>query len=92
MDIYCTRPQCEQPLNSFADLDSSKFLKPVHQKHCLNCGMPLILDGRYLPLKLLQQDELSATFLGGDLHTAEFKHCQIDRLQPSRSSYQNILP
>ncbi len=81
MDIYCTRPHCEQPLNSFADLDSSKFLKSVHQKHCGNCGMPLILDGRYLPLKLLQQDELSATFLGGDLHTPEFKHCKIDRLQ-----------
>lgn len=80
MDIYCTRPHCEQPLNSFADLDSSKFLKPVQQRHCHNCGMPLILDGRYLPLKLLRHDELSATFLGYDLHTAKLKGCTIEQL------------
>jgi ABC-type branched-subunit amino acid transport system substrate-binding protein/serine/threonine protein kinase len=80
MDIYCTRPHCEQPLNSFADLDSSKFLKPVQQKHCQNCGMPLILEGRYLPLKLLRHDELSATFLGCDLHTTRLKGCTVEQL------------
>jgi ABC-type branched-subunit amino acid transport system substrate-binding protein/serine/threonine protein kinase len=80
MDIYCTRPHCAQPLNSFADLDSTKFLKPVQQRHCQNCGMPLILEGRYLPLKLLRQDELSATFLGYDLHTTKLKGCTIDQL------------
>ncbi|WP_396134856.1 4-Cys prefix domain-containing protein, partial [Chamaesiphon sp. OTE_8_metabat_110] len=25
MDIYCTRPHCEQPLNSFVDLDDSNL-------------------------------------------------------------------
>lgn len=79
MDIYCTRPRCEQPLNSFTDL-SDRMLKTVHQRHCANCGMPLILDGRYLPLKLLQQNESGATFLGGDLHTPELKHCTIEQI------------
>jgi ABC-type branched-subunit amino acid transport system substrate-binding protein len=81
MDIYCTRPRCEQPLNSFADLDSSKFLKPIHQRHCISCGMPLILDGRYLPVKLLQRDELSATFLACDLHTPKLNRRKIEQLQ-----------
>ena len=79
MDIYCTRPRCEQPLNSFADL-SDGMLKTVHQRHCANCGMPLILDGRYLPLKLLQQHESGATFFGGDLHAPELKHCTIEQI------------
>ena len=79
MDIYCTRPRCEQPLNSFADL-GDRMLKTVHQRHCANCGMPLILDERYLPLKLLQQHESGATFLGGDLHTPELKRCTIEQI------------
>jgi ABC-type branched-subunit amino acid transport system substrate-binding protein/serine/threonine protein kinase len=80
MDIYCTRLHCEQPLNSFVDLDDSKLLATATQKHCASCGMPLVLDGRYVPLQLLQRDELSATFLGRDLHAPEFRHCTIERL------------
>jgi ABC-type branched-subunit amino acid transport system substrate-binding protein/serine/threonine protein kinase len=85
MDIYCTRPHCEQPLNSFADLDDSRLLKTVHQRHCSNCGMPLILDGRYLPLKLLQQGELVGSFIGGDRQTPELKRCVIRRFQMNPS-------
>ena len=81
MDIYCTRPHCEQPLNSFSDLDDSKLLKTVHQRHCSNCGMPLILDGRYLPLKLLQQGGLGVAFLGCDRRTPGLKRCVIKQLQ-----------
>ncbi len=80
MDIYCTRPRCEQPLNSFVDLDDRKFLKTVHQRHCLNCGMPLILDGRYIPLKLLQQQESGGTFGGGDLNTPGLRRYTIEQL------------
>ncbi len=85
MDIYCTRPHCEQPRNSFADLDDSKFLKTVHQRHCSNCGMPLILDGRYLPTKLLQQGGFGVAFLGCDRRTPGLKRCVIKQLQISSS-------
>jgi ABC-type branched-subunit amino acid transport system substrate-binding protein/serine/threonine protein kinase len=81
MDIYCTRPNCDQPLNSFSDLDDSKLLKTVHQRHCSNCGMPLILDGRYLPIKLLQQGGLGVAFLGCDRRTPGLKRCVIKQLQ-----------
>uniref|UniRef100_UPI00286D0769 protein kinase domain-containing protein n=1 Tax=Chamaesiphon sp. VAR_48_metabat_135_sub TaxID=2964699 RepID=UPI00286D0769 len=81
MDIYCTRPHCEQPLNSFPDLDDSKFLKTVDLKHCHCCGMPLILDGRYVPLKLLQRDKLGATFLSCDLLAPKGKRCTIEQLE-----------
>jgi ABC-type branched-subunit amino acid transport system substrate-binding protein/serine/threonine protein kinase len=81
MDIYCTRLHCEQPLNSFVDLDDSKLLETATQQHCANCGMPLILEGRYVPLGLLQHDELSTTFLARDLHAPELRYCTIDQLQ-----------
>ena len=80
MDIYCTRLHCEQPLNSFVNLDDSKLLETAARQHCANCRMPLILEGRYVPLQLLQSDELSATFLGKDLHAPELKYCTIERL------------
>ncbi len=81
MDIYCTRPHCEQPLNSFSDFDSSNFLKTEHQARCANCGTLLILGGRYLPSKLIKKGEFITTFLGRDLLAPELKYCSIERLQ-----------
>ncbi len=80
MDIYCTRPRCEQPLNSFADLDDRTLLKTVPQTHCAHCEMPLILDGRYVPQKLLHQSQVGATFIGCDLQTSELKRCTIEQI------------
>jgi ABC-type branched-subunit amino acid transport system substrate-binding protein len=81
MDIYCTRPHCEQPFNSFSELDDRKFLETAHQQDCDCCGMPLVLEGRYVPLELLRREELNATFLGRDLHAATLKNCQIEQIQ-----------
>ena len=80
MDIYCTRPRCEHPVNSFADLDDRQLLKTVHQRHCVNCGMPLILDGRYLPTQVLRQDGVGVAFLGCDRRTPELRRCVIQQL------------
>ncbi len=90
MDIYCTRLYCEQPLNALVNLDDRKLLETATRQHCASCGMPLVLEGRYVPLKLLQQDELSATFLGKDLHAPELRYCTIERLDvdPSFSPSQ----
>jgi ABC-type branched-subunit amino acid transport system substrate-binding protein/serine/threonine protein kinase len=43
--------------------------------------MPLILDGRYLPIKLLQQGGLGVAFLGCDRRTPGLKRCVIKQLQ-----------
>ena len=90
MDLYCTRPHCEHPLNSFADLDDRTLWKTVPQTHCTNCEMPLILDERYVPQKLLQQSKSGATFLGCDLQTPELKRCTIEQIaiDPSLTTTQ----
>ncbi|WP_181256793.1 bifunctional serine/threonine-protein kinase/ABC transporter substrate-binding protein [Merismopedia glauca] len=81
MEIYCTRPGCAQPLNSFPDLDDSTVLKTVHQRHCTTCGMPLILDGRYLPLQLLRRGGFGAAFIGCDRRTPGLRRCVVKQLQ-----------
>ena len=82
MQIYCTRPSCTQPVNSFADLDDSATLKTVQQKYCITCGMPLMLDNRYLPLKLLGRGGFGAAFLARDRRTPTKRLCAVKQLQP----------
>jgi ABC-type branched-subunit amino acid transport system substrate-binding protein/serine/threonine protein kinase len=81
MDIYCTRPRCEQPLNSFPDLDGRWQLKTFLQRHCAHCETPLVLNGRYVPLELMSRTESGATFLGRDLQGIDRKSCKIEQVQ-----------
>lgn len=83
MQLHCTRPGCSRPTNVFPDLDDAATLKTVQQKFCTNCGMPLILVGRYLPVKLLGQGGFGAAFLGRDRYTPGFRSCVIKQFQPS---------
>jgi serine/threonine-protein kinase len=80
MDIYCTRPNCPDPINAFPVLDDSIF-RSVQQRYCAACTMPLILDGRYLPLTRLGGGAFGTTFLGVDLRSAKQRHCVIKQLQ-----------
>jgi ABC-type branched-subunit amino acid transport system substrate-binding protein/serine/threonine protein kinase len=80
MEIYCTRPGCHQPINSFPDLDDSTLLKTVPQRHCTTCGMPLILDGRYVPMKLIRRGGFGTVFLGCDRRTPTLKRSIIKQL------------
>lgn len=82
MDLYCTRPGCPKPLNHFSDLDSAEVLKRVPQKFCTACGMPLILDGRYLPLKLLGKGGFGAAFLARDRRLPGMRECVVKLFQP----------
>ncbi|MDX2254994.1 MAG: serine/threonine-protein kinase [Pseudanabaenaceae cyanobacterium bins.39] len=82
MDIYCTRPNCARPLNSFADLDSGNTLKTVTQKFCTNCGMPLLLGSRYVVEKPIARGGFGATFLARDRYTPAMKRCVVKLLQP----------
>jgi len=83
MDLYCTRPGCQKPENFFTDLDDPATLKAVQQKFCTNCGMPLILVGRYLPQKLLGQGGFGAAFLARDRYTPGLRRCVVKQFQPS---------
>src|SRR5579883_1749533 len=83
MELYCTRPGCPRPVNSFPDLDNVATLKSVPQKYCTTCGMELILIGRYLPLKLLGQGGFGAAFLARDRYTPGMRQCVVKQFQPS---------
>ncbi|MEG4066469.1 serine/threonine-protein kinase [Microcoleus sp. Pol11C2] len=85
MEVYCTRPGCPRPQNSFPDLDDSSLLKTVQQKFCTACGMPMILSGRYLPVRLLGQGGFGAAFLARDRYTPAMRQCVAKLLQPSVS-------
>jgi serine/threonine-protein kinase len=83
MEIYCTRPQCPRPQNHFLDLDNNPTLRTAQQKYCTACGMPLILAGRYLPIKLLGRGGFGAAFLSRDRHTPGMRQCVVKQFLPS---------
>ena len=82
MDIICTRPDCGNPQNAFFELDDNSILKTVQQKYCSTCGMPLILDGRYLPTKLLGKGGFGAAYLACDRRTPALSNCVVKQFQP----------
>lgn len=81
MNIYCTRPNCPDPVNVIPDLDDGTFFRVFQQRYCAACTMPLVLDGRYLPLKRLGGGAFGTTYLGVDLRSAKQRHCVIKQLQ-----------
>lgn len=83
MDLYCTRPGCPRPMNTFTDLANQATLKTVTQKYCTTCGMELILIGRYVPLKLLGQGGFGAAFLARDRYTPAMRQCVVKQFLPS---------
>ncbi|WP_414589302.1 protein kinase domain-containing protein [Scytonema sp. PCC 10023] len=83
IEIYCTRPNCQDPITQISEERLAG--RPVRQLHCINCGMPLIVEGRFLPKRLLVPDEeqggFGRTFIAEDLK----KHnslCVIKQLHP----------
>lgn len=83
MKIQCTRPSCPSCQNVFADLDNKATLQTVEQKYCTSCGMPLILRGRYIPLRLLGQGGFGAAFLATDRDTPTLRKCVVKQFQPT---------
>ncbi|MBW4627677.1 MAG: serine/threonine protein kinase [Brasilonema octagenarum HA4186-MV1] len=83
MEIYCTRPRCPRPQNYFSDLDDHGTIRTVQQKYCTACGMPLMLDGRYLPIKLLGRGGFGAAFLARDRRTPGMRQCVVKQFQPA---------
>ena len=83
MEILCTRADCPKPQNFFADLDDNATLKTVQQKYCITCGMPVILDGRYVPSKLLGRGGFGAAFLARDRRTPAMRKCVVKQFKPA---------
>ncbi|MEH2114967.1 protein kinase domain-containing protein [Nostoc sp.] len=83
MEVYCTRPRCPRPQNYFADLDDITTLKTTQQKYCTTCGMPLMLDGRYVPIKLLGRGGFGAAFLARDRRIPGMRQCVVKQFQPA---------
>ena len=83
MEIVCTRPTCPRPENHFADLENRSTLTTVQQKFCTACGMPLILSGRYLPVKLLGKGGFGAAYLARDRYTPTLRSCVVKLFQPA---------
>ncbi|MDF2387208.1 protein kinase [Nostoc ellipsosporum NOK] len=83
MEVYCTRPHCPRPQNYFADLDDITTLKTTQQKYCTTCGMPLLLDGRYVTSKLLGRGGFGAAFLARDRRIPGMRSCVVKQFQPA---------
>ncbi len=91
MDIYCTRPSCPNPLNSFPDFNDSASLDEIAQKYCAACGMPLILDSRFLPQRPLSRGAFGTTFQALALGSPLKLQCVVKRLQPPLHLNSNQL-
>jgi len=91
MEVRCTRPHCSRPQNFFADLDDAATLRTIQQKFCTSCGMPLLLAGRYLPIRLLGQGGFGAAFLARDRYTPAMRPCVVKQFQPSGDLSPNQL-
>ncbi|MCC5646850.1 serine/threonine protein kinase [Nostoc sp. CHAB 5824] len=91
MEVYCTRPRCPRPQNYFADLDDITTLKTTQQKYCTTCGMPLLLDGRYVPIKLLGRGGFGAAFLARDRRIPGMRQCVVKQFQPAGNLTLNQL-
>ncbi|MGB3532865.1 MAG: serine/threonine-protein kinase [Microcoleaceae cyanobacterium] len=83
MKVYCTRPGCPRPENHASDLDSEKTLNEVQQKYCTTCGMPLILDGRYLPESLLGKGGFGTALLAHDRRSPSLRTCVVKQFMPA---------
>ncbi|MEH2375442.1 serine/threonine-protein kinase [Nostoc sp.] len=83
MEVYCTRPHCPRPQNYFVDLDDITTLRTMQQKYCTTCGMPLMLDGRYVTTKLLGRGGFGAAFLARDRRIPGMRQCVVKQFQPA---------
>jgi serine/threonine protein kinase len=83
MELYCTHPSCPKPQNIFPSLDDPETLRTVKQQFCMSCGMPLILEGRYLTNRVLGEGGFGTAYLGRDRLTPKMRSCAIKQFKPA---------
>ena len=82
MKVYCTRPNCQNPVNLFNSLTEAD-LQPKRQQFCSTCTMPLMIGGQYLPVEKLGARLNEVTFLAVDLYTKNKRQCVIKQFCPN---------
>ncbi|MBH8562545.1 protein kinase [Nostoc sp. CENA67] len=84
IEVYCTRPNCNSPHNFIPEESLTSSSKT--EIRCSCCGMPLILEGRFVPLRLLVPDEerggFGRTFLAEDINFPHRPLRVIKQLHP----------
>ncbi len=83
MQIHCTRPGCAKPGNNFPELSDAATLKASAQRFCVTCGMPLLLQDRYVPQKLLGEGGFGAAYLAIDRYTPRQRPCVVKQFKPA---------
>jgi serine/threonine protein kinase len=83
MELYCTHPSCPKPQNLFPRLSDLEILRTVKQQFCMSCGMPLLLEGRYLTTKVLGEGGFGTAYLGRDRLTPRMRQCAIKQFKPA---------
>jgi len=72
---YCLNFNCQNPQN------------PIDAEVCQNCGSKLLLDDRYLALKLIDQGGFGRTFLAVDEFLPTKPRCVIKQFFPGVSAF-----
>lgn len=93
VEVYCTRPNCQDPVNTIPE--KILYIKPIKQRFCANCGMPLILEGCFVTLRpLIAESErggFGRTFLARDLKFPDLPLRVIKQLHPRVSPSESQL-
>ncbi|MEM7581272.1 MAG: serine/threonine-protein kinase, partial [Cyanobacteria bacterium P01_A01_bin.80] len=93
VEVYCTRPNCQDPVNTIPE--KNLYTQTIKQRFCANCGMPLILEGCFLPLRPLvpeiERGGFGRTFLARDLKFPDLPLRVIKQLHPKVSPSQSQL-
>ncbi|MEL6459948.1 MAG: bifunctional serine/threonine-protein kinase/ABC transporter substrate-binding protein [Cyanobacteria bacterium J06621_15] len=93
VEVYCTRPSCQDPINTIPE--KYLYTKPIKQRFCANCGMPLFLEGCFVTLRPLvpesERGGFGRTFLGRDLKFPDLPLRVIKQLHPRISPSESQL-
>ena len=93
IEVYCTRPNCQDPINTIPE--RNLYTKPIKQRFCANCGMPLILDNCFVTLRPLvaesERGGFGRTFLARDLKFPDLPLRVIKQLHPRVSPSESQL-
>ncbi len=93
IEVYCTRPSCQDPINTIPE--KNLYTKPIKQRFCANCGMPLILENCFVTLRPLvlesERGGFGRTFLARDLKFPDLPLRVIKQLHPRVSPSESQL-
>jgi len=81
ISLFCTNSSCQTPENDWVEVSDPSSVQALKGSHCVACGMPLTLNDRYLPYRLLAKGGFAAAYLAID--TQALRPCVVKQLQPN---------